>query len=876
MGTEVHYKNSFPGHYSMRNGNEDSNSSSWHLFNSLSNGHYYDGFTPRTITDAYLGHGKDDLKHKMLQHEAIFKNQVTELHRLYRRQTDMMEEVKRKECHKYHIYIDTSSSSSLMPSQKPYEDANRWQNPSFPMGNSTSRPFIFGADISNSPLSCSKGNGSKDCEVVKCRPSKVRKNLFDLELPAHEYIEPEEGQQTVDNQGSEISSYKHIENGTIQKNGRKTFLDESHIKDGSKNGQHFKQSNGLADLNEPVYIQEATTPASVDFLGSSAKLAEFNHSLSESKVIGRDRFSSCLRESGSGRSNMNYTSQCFESSRLQRSDTLRHLHGKKVQPGGTEISSKFQDHSHFNQSPSLFSTGSAYPFISSSNLGNSWSSSGQSWEKSNDSLSRKLTPFQTHPSCLSSPKSHEVLRDKWQKNGNGFYNGSSSSSKDLLAHLPSVGFDYRNRGIHNDGSQKIFKGSNFVDLTDTAKVMDLNAVQTLSDDDEKSRKCDQTVPSWLLAKPVVCKNDFKKDDHVGDMPKEEDDSLLAAKNNLSGLPIFGDFCIPKNDDLVSTSASIEHRGFDINVAWEEVSASEHIDKQTDVKTDSETKSLKNHFDLNSCVTEDDDLLVEESFKSSKMRTMDIDLEAPAVSETEDEDNHKETEPKPDHSESDELAKIAAEAIVAISSQKVKAELVSNAGNEDYPLLWFVEVIDSCVKNVISPPREIDEYEMLTLQLEETKEEDYMPAPVVLDIQEPDEVCHAVTSRPRRGQARRGRPRRDFQRDILPGMASLSRHEISEDHQIFGGLMRATGHSWIGSTRKNGKKIGTRGRLKVKAVEIIPAAIAPLSPLLSPSKPSNNVEVVGLDERSLTGWGKTTRRPRRQRCAAGNSVAVQSV
>lgn len=76
MGTEVHYKNLFPGYHSMRNVDEDSNSNSWHLFNTLTSGHYYEGFTPRTVTDAYAGHDKDELKQKMLQHETVFKNQV--------------------------------------------------------------------------------------------------------------------------------------------------------------------------------------------------------------------------------------------------------------------------------------------------------------------------------------------------------------------------------------------------------------------------------------------------------------------------------------------------------------------------------------------------------------------------------------------------------------------------------------------------------------------------------------------------------------------------------------------------------------------------------------------------------------------------------
>lgn len=79
MGTQVHCKGYLPSYYSMRDLNEDSNSSSWPLFygdKTLPNGQYCNGFTSRTITDAYPGYDKDILKQKMLEHEAIFKNQV--------------------------------------------------------------------------------------------------------------------------------------------------------------------------------------------------------------------------------------------------------------------------------------------------------------------------------------------------------------------------------------------------------------------------------------------------------------------------------------------------------------------------------------------------------------------------------------------------------------------------------------------------------------------------------------------------------------------------------------------------------------------------------------------------------------------------------
>lgn len=78
MGTEVYYKSQVPGYYSMRDINEDSNSSSWSSFygdKNLSNGQYYNGFTSRAATE-YPGYEKHVLKQKMLEHEAVFKNQV--------------------------------------------------------------------------------------------------------------------------------------------------------------------------------------------------------------------------------------------------------------------------------------------------------------------------------------------------------------------------------------------------------------------------------------------------------------------------------------------------------------------------------------------------------------------------------------------------------------------------------------------------------------------------------------------------------------------------------------------------------------------------------------------------------------------------------
>lgn len=79
MGTKVHCESCFPGYFSMRDLNEDSNSCSWPLYygdRAFTNGQYYNGFLPRTITDVYPGYDKDVVKQTMLEHEAIFKTQV--------------------------------------------------------------------------------------------------------------------------------------------------------------------------------------------------------------------------------------------------------------------------------------------------------------------------------------------------------------------------------------------------------------------------------------------------------------------------------------------------------------------------------------------------------------------------------------------------------------------------------------------------------------------------------------------------------------------------------------------------------------------------------------------------------------------------------
>ncbi|XP_059317245.1 uncharacterized protein LOC132067876 [Lycium ferocissimum] len=977
MGTQVHYKGFLPSYYSMKDLNEDSNSSSWPLFygdKTLPNGQYCNGFTSRTITDAYTGYDKDVLKQKMLDHEAIFRNQVVELHRLYRIQRDMMDELRRKEMHKLRSSMEPSCSSSHLGSQVPSEDVRKWHITNFPLENSSyTRPSTSGTEIVNSPFSSSKGdavqlgrvqmqNGysSKTSDVLEARPSKVRKKLFDLQLPADDYVDTEEGGQLRDN-GNYI---------VAQESGTKFFLGggakSDSRKDASTSNSCFRSSIGLADLNEPAQLDEATHP--VDFLGygnNHKEARSINPSArSNPPFVALPWNSNCARpnDSLSNRydhcrgKERDWLTSAYETGNIKGSSASlpRGLEEDKrpaafhqapviinktyQAPGvhhikdgiwkdGTghslDMSRRNGEQSNCTQVGPPFVTSkmaSPYPCASSSEFNSSWPHSVSSWEKRNGSFTQRLSSMHTN-SFFNSSQSQ--IGNYWHANGSsrlhpgcagelpnrtGFHQGSSSGTKESPIHFPSAAFDSLGhiKGVtsepsSNNACENILVSSNNTDAK-SAKGFNLNELAMSEEhpkrdvefgNEKRELQDSATVLPWLKAKANGKNEGINTTKEVGE---------TRQTRKILGVPVLDipTASISESSSLVSASAnlrsspereSIRHEKrsmvIDINMALE-VEAEEPEHFVTEKVMETKTINIRNHFDLNSCITEDEEQVPAESHKTNVKKTiLDIDLEAPIVMDTE-QDNLPGEEDK----QREELLRTAAEAIIAMSSATHCTSIEETCGDpSDDPLRWFVDAVSSCAAELDTTSakeitckdnnmmvadkslKDIDYFEAMTLQLTETEEEDYMPKPFVPEVQiVEDEGPSSLTNRPRRGNARRGRQRRDFQRDILPGLASLSRHEVTEDIQIFGGLMRATGHTWNSTlTRRNG---GTRGRRK-KVVDPTPATMVlttttTSSPLMHQF---NNIEASLVEDKSLTGWGKTPRRPRRQRCPAGNPPAV---
>lgn len=187
-----------------------------------------------------------------------------------------MDEVRRKELHRNQLPVESSFSTGHLASQITSEDGHKWHIPGFPMAASVgARPSISGVEGIHSPLVSIKGNNkqvglfpspngssSKDVEVLECRPSKVRRKMFDLQLPADEYIDTEESEKFSDEKVSGTTIHIPDRDSKLRREGDAKLAcgnggKASSQEDTSRCEESRRSRNGLADLNEPVHMEES-------------------------------------------------------------------------------------------------------------------------------------------------------------------------------------------------------------------------------------------------------------------------------------------------------------------------------------------------------------------------------------------------------------------------------------------------------------------------------------------------------------------------------------------------------------------------------------------------------------------------------------------
>ncbi|KAJ9562100.1 hypothetical protein OSB04_007260 [Centaurea solstitialis] len=712
MGATVQSKTHFPG--SMMDLNNGFCNGVWDLYHDDRsrivsgpvNSQHYDYFLTRQATDGYA---KEQIRQTILKHESIFRHQLQELHRLYKRQRDLMNPAPLEAANLGRFLSQAPSSFSLVDS--PFSRA------------STSRH-----DVSE-------------------------RKVIDLELPA-------DVEEKVGNFHS-LSTEKVF---------------------------------NLADLNEPIQIEETDFSASVRNKNST------NHFADEPQK----------RDSPAKR-----TIFGVDISERNNTPSFDFLHAPAFRSSNPQSGS-------INPEPPL-----VLPWRNTTSLGQNGSIFHHNHWPGTGSGSSDLT-----------------------RQNPDFFGGNLSSR--LMTNSRSVGFS---KDLVSDNREEI--------CGEKRKFMDM----------WKNRETpEQRLPPWLAAKPcfpseemngketTVChinldslqnhsQQFFKKADIVeGNDPRESkkiktDDSRSLTK--ILGVPII---------DLQNSI--------------------ELVTKETDHDSKAEENGGKNcisGFDLNLSLDEEDAPFPESIVK---IATMEIDLEAPAVLESEIDSENGSMDAHL------ELDRAAAEAIVSISSSTVHDSCHPPREPSAATLWWFAEVITSngfkksSVKtDQESVPEGMDYFEFMTLKLQDSEESYENYKPTIVEEKETEEETGSSSKRaPRKGQGRRSRQRKDFQKDVLPNIVSLSRREVTEDLQTFEEAFSGTGVSWQSSLSKR-KAAARNGRSRRQSV------VADTTSCKVPPPPPASPGAVVVEkavcrevalEKSLGGWGRRTRRLPRQRCANAGS------
>ncbi|KAK8607162.1 hypothetical protein V6N13_052906 [Hibiscus sabdariffa] len=895
------------GYYSLTNLKSNSGNVGWPLPRENRNSGPFNDFFLKLA----MGYDKEQMRQTILKHDSIFRHQLRELHRIYRIQLDLMNEIKSKEGKKHLIPQATSPSNAFSRGFKKEDERKRWQTSESNFSDlNCFRLSTSGANGIHSQFSSLKGNAPQSDSNYS---SKGEATTFDLNL---------------------------------------------------------KGTCGFSDLSEPIPVEEASSSACVgipssiscskmevqkkDLSSMSPLLLGFNQRGAEvfqEPGKAKERWISLInpdlgvesRQNGRGFSNK------FENGRPRSNGSFRpedlHAPGKSVQVETTEA--RFAMFLSYDQNKretfgkqkifgiEIPEKSNGASTVTSHGLDllpvHSWSDavhseilSVSSWAKLNGTSSQNgsWTYGQLNTSSTALLQDHDITRGKLLVDNNSRSLPSfrteglarndffcASDCKEPRACSPLVGFCNQN-GIASKFASEEFahhgpkisvkslpwmmEEKSTIDLNATTMAAEGYEIEEISRSDFASvsgsmKQNSNGGLSWLRttipsnAKP----NNNVEDSRVGDAKhRKSDTSYSSSSTKLLGFSVSENICrdlpLPNTPLKPSSPASaIDGVTFDMIHGS---SSRKYGQKCPFEGMATDTSSVNpnanaGRIDLNLCVTEEG--IEDIHSTSSSVRTNVRIAEMPVEMGTKDTSDYEPLENnlmKPSNLLRSELSSVsvAAEALIAISSSSCVINLHQNVGSDESELsasdslLWFAEIVTSCRSDTENDVRSadgaclddsitdgIDIFEFMTLNLKETEVDECCHKP---QVQESKKSKGTPPRRSLRGQARRGRQWKDFQRDVLPNLTSLSRNEMTEDFHMIEGLIRTTGGSWQSSlTQKHNAKGKSMGRGRKREAGSAPPTMT--------EKCSNQFEQTktGVEQTSLTGWGKRTRRLPRPRC-----------
>ncbi|KAI8534036.1 hypothetical protein RHMOL_Rhmol10G0057300 [Rhododendron molle] len=888
--------------------NEGAGSGIWMLYHepkTLTNDQSYNLFVTRPTLDGYWGCDKEHLRQTILKHESLFRYQLEELHRLYKRQRDLVNEIKRRELQQHLIEVEISQST-LFLSHSDCGDVRKTPHVSdLPLMDPTfGRPTTSGANSIRSPLSFMRGKnvfgpfpfqdrvGSKDNEFCESKGHMLQRTLLNLEIPASVNVN-EDGKKLGESESFPSSRRREGARERDVSLSLGSGLSPGFNNDVFRSNSFRKSFRHMVDLNEPTPVQEVSVSVSVDDYDNVTCLDEeirrrdvSVNSKTGFHIVSTESHQSCfpVRNGGIHLNNM-HSGPC-------RCDADSFSRGVCPEHSPTlVISSQVEPSKERKIRHTIFGV--------EISVGNHGKSVGTSHTSSLDQINPQFHVAKSEPPSPQANASIIFHQDVLSVLGNASVVAPFPSKSSMEFHELQ---DKENMGT---GDTQM-KHNNPMGGVSWPREKELAKVEPVKGKEDSHHVNPQSVRNDPHRFPDICEM-LKGPPQI--LIQDSQSSIIASDAELEENEV------PRNSSCV---ASYGDGGNDRKAK----------DLVTERTMGNFNSGLRHHIDLNLCINEEEAPLVPSLPRAIvKIATTEIDLESPAAFESEvtpslqldsavnqlqspsrlplDDSEGKnedlespavfESEVTPslqldpavnqlespsrlplDDSEgkNEELVRVAAEAIIAISSsdpvEDVACHPLSVLSSDS--LRWFAEVVSSHtgdfegeLNDEGSIPDGMDHFEFMTMNLTETKEEEYSNKSLDFENHKYEETEPTFSSkRPRRGQARKGRQRKDFQRDILPGLITLSRHEVTEDFMSFEELFRASGFSWNPSqSRRNTPKKG-RGRrhLKDSAHPVTPTVASP------PVEKPVCIELV-LEGRTLTGWGKKTRRLPRQRCTTDN-------
>ncbi|XP_073286458.1 uncharacterized protein [Primulina huaijiensis] len=829
MRTEIQVNGILREHCSAtgHDGNANTDTRSlYHQEKCVKNGHNHD--LSRITEDGIVGYGKEEISKTILKHETIFRNQVRELHRLYIRQRELMNEMKRvklnKDEHKIPFISLIQDTQDLTSSEIPLYKSIKFEKRTgslevpanvlginvdnqmqksfyeFPVVETTSRNRNHQASRANSAFT---GAWRPECKVYSSRPHyqtdlnltcSADINLSSPSCPARPDVSANSG------------STFHLASTNFYENPQA----------GKKGGICFSIMNSSNEIYGKEHLSDRYT---------EEKRFE-KHSFTGDLYFGKSQACSkgTQAEPRNGFSD-NHLSTCNSASR--RKQTLF----------GVEISEE-------NDDP-LGTVSNTSSIIIKNDLVNCESVGHRAPGKCFKNVD------ETNAKPVENSKSDSENSHKFQMavpQQSLVFTGCQSNQENLKERLPWFLKTPQQRGEPK-------KGANY------SYFMNLDSLQNYSN--YFFKKTERTGGSWPTLKA-----------------KQETSESIAAHIADNGIPktilsfpICNALHTVKNPNSGGNISKINCSGIDSGGGRNE---------QLEIKDfvlqkgfNNYISGLRHHIDLNLSF-EEEDAPPAPSIPTTivKIATTEIDLEAPALIESEAEVSFTEADlievevpPRKSEHFNEDCDRIAAQTIISFSmsgkrnSNEEVAREPLEAISSDF-LKWFAEkILSNCddamrtvslVQNGVVDAAELipygmDCFEFMTLKLEDTKEEHYSYKPMELNNPSDEE-----TKRSRKGMPGRGKQLKDFQKDILPGLVTLSRQEVTEDLKTLEGLLfKVEGRNSLRSGR---------GR---KRFRVLPTS--PVSKSVYSTITQQPTQKLGLEGRNILGWGKRTRRLPRQRC-----------